>query len=155
MLLGDQDRARWDRLLIARGQAALSRAVELGGLGPYALQAAIAACHARASGTEDTDWAQIARLYAALAEIAPSPVVELNRAVAVSMADGPQAGLEVLDALADEPALRGYHLLPAVRGDLLERLGRGPEARAEFARAAALTRNERERALLLARTRDD
>jgi len=154
VLLGDQDRARWDRLLIARGQAALSRAVELGGLGPYALQAAIAACHARAGGTEDTDWAQIARLYAALADVAPSPVVELNRAVAVSMADGPQAGLAVLDALADEPALRGYHLLPAVRGDLLERLGRGPEARAEFARAAALTRNERERALLLARTRE-
>ena len=154
VLLGDQDRARWDRLLIARGQAALAHALGLGPPGPYTLQAAIAACHARARRTEDTDWLQIARLYGALAEVAPSPVVELNRAVAVSMADGPQAGLAVLDALADEPALRGYHLLPAVRGDLLERLGRGPEARAEFARAAALTRNERERALLLARTRE-
>jgi len=154
VLLGDQDRARWDRLLIARGQAALAHALGLGPPGPYTLQAAIAACHARARRTEDTDWLQIARLYGALAEVAPSPVVELNRAVAISMADGPQAGLAVLDALADEPALRGYHLLPAVRGDLLERLGRSEEARAEFARAAALTRNERERALLLARTRE-
>ena len=154
VLLGEQDRARWDRLLIARGQAALAHALGLGPPGPYTLQAAIAACHARARSAEDTDWLQIARLYGALAEVAPSPVVELNRAVAVSMADGPQAGLAVLDALADEPALRGYHLLPAVRGDLLERLGRSEEARAEFARAAALTRNERERALLLARTRE-
>ena len=153
VLLSDQDRARWDRLLIARGLAALARAVELGPLGPYSLQAAIAACHARAASTEATDWVQIARLYGALAEAAPSPVVELNRAVAVSMADGPQAGLAAVDALAGEPALRGYHLLPAVRGDMLERLGRGEEARKEFARAAALTRNERERALLLARTR--
>jgi predicted RNA polymerase sigma factor len=153
VLLADQDRSRWDRLLIARGLAALARAAELGPLGPYALQAAIAACHARAASTEATDWAQIARLYGALAQAAPSPVVELNRAVAISMADGPAAGLAAVDALADEPALRGYHLLPAVRGDMLERLGRGEEARAEFARAAGLTRNERERALLLARTR--
>jgi len=153
VLLSDQDRARWDRLLIARGLAALARAVELAPLGPYALQAAIAACHARAASTEATDWVQIARLYGALAEVAPSPVVELNRAVAISMADGPQAGLAAVDALAGEPALRGYHLLPAVRGDMLERLGRGDEARAEFARAAGLTRNERERELLLARTR--
>src|SRR5215211_4449296 len=153
VLLADQDRARWDRLLIARGLAALARAAELGPLGPYALQAAIAACHARAASTEATDWVQIARLYGALAEVAPSPVVELNRAVAISMADGPQAGLAAVDALAGEPALREYHLLPAVRGDMLERLGRGDEARAEFARAAELTRNERERELLLARTR--
>ena len=153
VLLADQDRSRWDRLLIARGLAALARAAELGPLGPYGLQAAIAACHARATSTEATDWVQIARLYGALSQAAPSPVVELNRAVAISMADGPAAGLAAVDALAGEPALRGYHLLPAVRGDLLERLGRGEEARAEFARAAALTRNERERALLLARTR--
>ena len=153
VLLADQDRSRWDRLLIARGLAALARAAELGPLGPYGLQAAIAACHARAASTDATDWVQIARLYGALAQAAPSPVVELNRAVAISMADGPAAGLAAVDALAGAPALRGYHLLPAVRGDLLERLGRGEEARAEFARAAALTRNERERALLLARTR--
>jgi RNA polymerase sigma factor (sigma-70 family) len=153
VLLADQDRSRWDRLLIARGLAALARAAELGPLGPYGLQAAIAACHARATSAEATDWVQIARLYGALAQAAPSPVVELNRAVAISMADGPAAGLAAVDALAGAPALRGYHLLPAVRGDLLERLGRGEEARAEFARAAALTRNERERALLLARTR--
>jgi RNA polymerase sigma-70 factor (ECF subfamily) len=153
VLLAGQDRTRWDRLLIARGLAALARAAELGPLGPYALQAAIAACHARAASTEATDWVQIARLYGALAEVAPSPVVELNRAVAISMADGPRAGLAAVDALAGEPALRGYHLLPAVRGDMLERLGRGEEARREFARAAGLTRNERERELLLARTR--
>jgi predicted RNA polymerase sigma factor len=153
VLLTDQDRTRWDRLLIARGLAALARAVESGPLGPYGLQAAIAACHARAPSTAATDWEQITQLYGALAAAAPSPVVELNRAVAISMADGPEAGLAAVDALASEPALRGYHLLPAVRGDLLERLGRGEEASAEFARAAELTRNERERALLLARTR--
>ena len=153
VLLADQDRSRWDRLLIARGLAALARAAGLGPLGPYGLQAAIAACHARATSTETTDWVQIARLYGTLAQVAPSPVVELNRAVAISMADGPAAGLAAVDVLAGEPALSGYHLLPAVRGDMLERLGRGEEARAEFARAAALTRNERERALLLARTR--
>ncbi|HET8952883.1 MAG TPA: sigma-70 family RNA polymerase sigma factor [Solirubrobacteraceae bacterium] len=153
VLLADQDRSRWDRLLITRGLAALARAAELGPLGPYGLQAAIAACHVRARSTGDTDWAQIARLYGALAGVAPSPVVELNRAVAISMADGPAAGLAALDALAAEPALRGYHLLPAVRGDMLARLGRDEEARAEFARAAALTRNARERELLLARTR--
>jgi RNA polymerase sigma-70 factor (ECF subfamily) len=156
VLLADQDRGRWDRLLIARGLAALARAVDASPparLGPYGLQAAIAACHARAPSTDETDWLQIARLYGTLAQVAPSPVVELNRAVAISMADGPQAGLAAVDALAGESALRGYHLLPAVRGDMLERLGRSEEARAEFARAAALTRNERERALLLARTR--
>ena len=153
VLLADQDRARWDRLLIARGLAALARAVETGPLGPYGLQAAIAACHARAPSTAATDWAQIAALYGALAAAAPSPVVELNRAVAISMAEGPEAGLAAVDALAGEPALRGYHLLPAVRGDMLARLGRRAEASAEFARAAELTRNERERELLLARTR--
>jgi RNA polymerase sigma factor (sigma-70 family) len=153
VLLADQDRARWDRLLIARGLAALARAVETGPLGPYGLQAAIAACHARAPSTAATDWAQIAALYGALAAAAPSPVVELNRAVAISMAEGPEAGLAAVDALAGEPALRGYHLLPAVRGDMLARLGRREEASAEFARAAELTRNERERELLLARTR--
>jgi RNA polymerase sigma factor (sigma-70 family) len=156
VLLADQDRRRWDRLLIARGLAALARAMDASPpapLGPYGLQAAIAACHARAPSTDATDWLQIARLYGTLAQVAPSPVVELNRAVAISMADGPRAGLAAVDALAGEPALRGYHLLPAVRGDMLERLGRSEEARAEFARAAELTRNERERALLLARTR--
>jgi len=156
VLLADQDRARWDRLLIARGLAALARSVETSPpapLGPYGLQAAIAACHARAPSTEATDWAQIAALYGALAAAAPSPVVELNRAVAISMAEGPEAGLAAVDALAGEPALRGYHLLPAVRGDMLARLGRRAEASAEFARAAELTRNERERELLLARTR--
>jgi RNA polymerase sigma-70 factor (ECF subfamily) len=155
VLLADQDRSRWDRLLITRGLAALASAAELGGLGPYGLQAAIAACHARARSTEDTDWAQIAQLYGALADAAPSPVVELNRAVAISMADGPAAGLAALDALAGAPALRVYHLLPAVRGDVLERLGRVGEARTEFARAAGLTRNARERELLLARTRPE
>jgi RNA polymerase sigma factor (sigma-70 family) len=152
ILLMDQDRARWDQLLIRRGLRALERAERLGGaLGPYALQAAIAACHARAGTAEDTDWRRIASLYDALARLAPSPVVEVNRAVAVSRAVGPAAGLQLLDALADEPSLRGYHLLPAVRGDLLARLERFDEARAEFERAASLTRNGRERALLLER----
>ena len=152
ILLLDQDRARWDRLLIRRGLAALERAEGLGGgLGPYALQAAIAACHARAATAAETDWRRIAALYAALARVVPSPVVELNRAVAVAMADGPAAGLAMLDALAGEKALAGYHLLPAVRGDFLARLGRVEEARAELERAAGLTRNARERTLLLAR----
>ncbi|GAA2347701.1 RNA polymerase sigma factor [Dactylosporangium salmoneum] len=146
----EQDRRRWDRLLIDRGLAALARAEELGG-GTYTLQAAIAACHARARTAAETDWARIAGLYARLAELAPSPIVELNRAVAVSMADGPQAGLAVLDALLEEPSLREYHLLPSVRGDFLFRLGRTGEARAEFERAAAMTRNEKERELLLGR----
>lgn len=152
VLLADQNRARWDRLLIRRGVDALTRASALGGVpGPYALQAAIAACHAGAPTYEDTDWATIAALYGRLAALTPSPVVELNRAVAVSMAEGPAAGLALVDALAAGPggaALKGYHLLPSVRGDLLERLGRTREARAEFVRAAGLTRNERERALL-------
>jgi predicted RNA polymerase sigma factor len=152
ILLLDQDRARWDWVLVGRGLAALERAEALGGaLGPYALQAAIAACHARARDPAETDWARIAALYAALAELAPSPVVELNRAVALSMAFGPGAGLELVDALASEPQLRGYHLLPAVRGDLLAKLGRLDEARGEFERAASLTRNARERELLLER----
>lgn len=152
VLLADQDRARWDRLLIRRGVDALTRASALGGApGPYALQAAIAACHAGAVTYESTDWATIAGLYGRLAALTPSPVVELNRAVAVSMAEGPEAGLALVDALAAEPALGGYHLLPSVRGDLLARLGRTREARAEFVRAAGLTRNERERALLRAR----
>jgi RNA polymerase sigma-70 factor, ECF subfamily len=152
ILLLDQDRGRWDHLLIRRGLAALERAERLGGLrGPYTLQAAIAACHARARTPEETDWPRISALYGALAAVAPSPVVELNRAVAVAMASGPQAGLELVDALLDEPSLRGYHLLPSVRGDLLARLGRNDEARAELERAASLTRNARERALLLER----
>jgi len=152
VLLLDQDRARWDRLLIRRGLAALERAEKLGGAhGPYALQAAIAACHARALTAAETDWARIAALYAVLAQVAPSPVVELNRAVAVSMAAGPAAGLALVDAIAAEPTLRHYHLLPSVRGELLSRLGRLPEARIEFERAAELTRNERERNLLRAR----
>ncbi len=152
ILLTDQDRSRWDPLLIHRGLAALARAEAPGGaLGPYALQAAIAACHARAHRAEDTDWERIAALYDALAQLAPSPVVELNRAVALAMAFGPAAGLEVVDALADEPSLKAYHLLPSVRGDLLFKLGRRAEARTEFQRAAALTRNSRERALLSAR----
>ncbi|MFI9236546.1 RNA polymerase sigma factor [Streptomyces sp. NPDC053079] len=152
VLLLDQDRARWDRLLIRRGLASLERAERLGGaLGPYALQAAIAACHARARTAQETDWERIAALYATLAERMPSPVVELNRAVAVGMAYGPEAGLELVDALAGEPALAEYHLLPSVRGDLLVKVGRSEEARGEFVRAAALTRNERERALLLER----
>ena len=152
VLLLDQDRSRWDQLLIGRGLAALGRAERLGGaLGPYALQAAIAACHARARRPEDTDWVRIAELYAALAQLMPSPVVELNRAVALGMAFGPEAGLELVDSLASEPSLEGYHLLPSVRGDLLAKLGRTDEARAEFERAAELTRNERERELLLER----
>lgn len=155
VLLLEQNRALWDRLLIGRGLAALRRAEQLGGThGLYALQAAIAACHARALTPEQTDWARIAALYEELAEVAPSPVVELNRAVAVSMAFGPAAGLELVDALQDEPALAGYHLLPSVRGDLLGKLGRGEEARVEFERAAAMTRNVRERELLLGRARE-
>jgi len=154
ILLLDQNRAHWDQLLIRRGLAALERAERLGGLqGPYALQAAIAACHARAVTPEETDWARIVELYGALAQLAPSPVVELNRAVAVSMASGPAAGLELVDALMTEPSLRGYHLLPSVRGDLLTKLGRMDEARTEFERAAAMTRNARERELLLERAR--
>jgi RNA polymerase sigma factor (sigma-70 family) len=154
VLLLDQDRARWDRVLIRRGLAALERAQALGGaLGPYGLQAAIAACHARARTADETDWVGIAALYDALAQLAPSPVVELNRAVAVAMAFGPAAGLELVDALAGEPALASYHLLPSVRGELLTRLGRDDEARLEFERAASLTRNEREREVLLARAR--
>ena len=148
----DQDRGRWDHVLVRRGLAALERAERLGGaLGPYALQAAIAACHARARTPAETAWSRIAALYDALAELAPSPVVELNRAVAVAMAFGPAAGLELADQLVSEPALRGYHLLPTVRGDLLEKLGRVDEARVEFERAASMTRNARERELLLAR----
>jgi RNA polymerase sigma factor (sigma-70 family) len=152
ILLLDQDRARWDQLLIRRGLAALERAEELGGAhGPYALQAAIAACHARARTGADTDWVRIAALYDALAQLLPSPVVELNRAVAVAMAHGPAAGLALVDALLSEPSLRGYHLLPTVRGDLLAKLGRVEEARAECERAASLTHNARERELLLER----
>ncbi|MFD8523551.1 RNA polymerase sigma factor [Streptomyces capillispiralis] len=153
VLLKDQHRARWNRLLMARGVAALTRAeaTAAGAPGPYALQAAIAACHAHAHRYEETDWPRIATLYALLAARAPSPVVELNRAVAVSMAEGPAAALPLVDALTDVPALRDYHLLPSVRGDLLARLGRTGEARAEFARAASLARNARERELLLRR----
>jgi RNA polymerase sigma factor (sigma-70 family) len=150
----DQDRSRWNRLLITHGLAALAAAESVGGgelSGPYVIQAALAACHARALVVADTDWVRIATLYGVLRALTPSPVIELNRAVAVSMADGPAAGLAIVDALADEPALRGYHLLPSVRGDLLERLGRRPEARAEFERAAAMTANESERAHLLTR----
>jgi RNA polymerase sigma factor (sigma-70 family) len=152
ILLLDQDRGRWDQLLIRRGLAALERAEALGGaLGPYALQAAIAACHARARAPEETDWPRIVALYDALAELTPSPVVELNRAVAVAMAFGPAAGLELVDALGSEPSLEAYYLLPAVRGDLLAKLDRVDEARVEFERAASLTRNARERELLLDR----
>lgn len=148
----DQNRGRWDQLLIRRGLAALERAAKLGGApGPYVIQASLAACHARARTAEETDWVRIAALYEALAQVAPSPVVELNRAVALAMAFGPAAGLDRVDALASEPSLRDYHLLPAVRGDLLAKLGRADEARAEFERAAALTRNLRERELLLDR----
>ena len=154
VLLLQQDRTRWDRLLVNRGLAALARAEELGGArGPYALQAALAACHARAVRPEDTDWERICGLYAILAEVTPSPVVELNRAVAVSMAFGPQAGLDIVDALAAEPTLKGYHLLPSVRGDLLLKLGRAAEARLEFERAAELTGNARERELSADRAR--
>ncbi len=152
VLLLDQDRGRWDQLFIRRGLAALERAEALGGaLGPYALQAAIAACHGRARTAEETDWARIAALYEALAQLAPSPVVELNRAVALAMAFGPATGLELVDALTSDPSLEGYHLLPSVRGDLLAKLGRLDEAREEFERAASLTHNERERTLLLER----
>ncbi|GAB2722632.1 RNA polymerase sigma factor [Streptomyces bullii] len=151
VLLKDQNRARWNRMLIARGIAALARADATGGPGPYALQAAIAACHAQAHTFEETDWAMIATLYGLLAVRSPSPVVELNRAVAVSMAEGPEPALALVDSLAAEPALRDYHLLPSVRGDLLARLGRTAEARAEFERAASLTRNAPERRLLLRR----
>ncbi|WP_407642220.1 RNA polymerase sigma factor [Actinomadura formosensis] len=150
--LMEQDRGRWDRLLIRRGFAALLRAKAIGEPpGPYVLQAAIAACHAQAPTAEDTDWAQIASLYAVLASVAPSPVVELNRAVAVGMAHGPDKGLALADALVDEPSLRGYHLLPSVRGDLLARLGQLDEARTQFERAAELTRNAPERKILLER----
>jgi predicted RNA polymerase sigma factor len=152
ILLLEQNRGRWDHLLIRRGLTALKRAEALGGAGgPYALQAAIAACHARARTPEETDWKRIAALYATLAQLTPSPVVELNRAVAVAMAFGPAAGLDLVDALTAEPALQGYHLLPSVRGDFLAKLGRYDEARGEFERAASLTQNARERALLLER----
>jgi RNA polymerase sigma factor (sigma-70 family) len=157
ILLLDQDRTQWDQVLIRRGLAALEQAEQLSGQlgehrGPYTLQAAIAACHARARTNEDTDWARIAELYEALAEVVPSPIVELNRAVALSMAFGPAAGLEHLDTLIDESTLKGYHLLPSVRGDLLAKLGRFDEARAEFDRAASLTGNAREQALLRERS---
>jgi RNA polymerase sigma factor (sigma-70 family) len=148
ILLLDQDRSRWDQLLIGRGQAALAQAVDLGGeRGPYVLQASIAACHARAYRAEQTDWARITELYGVLAEVMPSPIVELNRAVAVGMAFGPEAGLALVDQVAAEPSLRGYHLLPSVRGDLLMKLGRAAEAEAEFRRASDLTSNAREREL--------
>jgi predicted RNA polymerase sigma factor len=152
VLLLDQDRSRWDQLLIRRGLAAQAHAERLGpALGPYALQGAIAACHARARTADDTDWRRIASLYDTLGQRAPSPVVELNRAMAHAMAFGPAAGLVIVDLVASDPALKGYHLLPSVRGDLLAKLGRIDEARTEFHRAAALTRNTRERALLLER----
>lgn len=152
ILLLDQNRARWDRLLIRRGLAALERARQLGRpLGPYALQAAIAACHAQARSAAETDWPRIAALYEALLRVAPSPIVELNRAVAIAMAFGPAFGLQLVDELADEPSLQAYHLLPSVRGDLLAKVGRRDEAREQFERAAAMTRNERERQLLLRR----
>ena len=152
VLLLDQDRGRWDHVLIRRGLAALERAESLGAsLGPYALQASIAACHARARSGDETDWVRIAALYAALSQVTPSPVVELNRGVAVAMAFGPAAGLQLVDAIAAEPSLKHYHLLPSVRGDLLMKLGRYAEARADFERAASLTRNARERQLLLER----
>jgi predicted RNA polymerase sigma factor len=152
ILILDQKRALWDQLLIRRGLAALERAQKLGGSpGPYALQAAIAACHARALVPEETDWERIAALYVELAQLLPSPIVDLNRAVAIAMAFGPQAGLSLVEQLASEPALQSYHLLPSVRGDLLTKLGRFDEARGEFERAASLTRNARERQLLLER----
>jgi predicted RNA polymerase sigma factor len=152
VLLLEQDRGRWDQVLIHRGLQGLDRAYELTDKpGPYVLQAAIAACHARAATAEETNWFRIAALYEVLAEAAPSPVVELNRAVALSMAFGPATGLELLDQLLDEPTLRNYHLLPSVRGDLLAKLGRTAEARTEFERAAGLARNDRERELLVAR----
>jgi RNA polymerase sigma factor (sigma-70 family) len=151
ILLLDQDRGRWDQLLIHRGLEALERAAKLGGTGPYVLQASIAACHARAHTNDETDWPRIAGLYTQLAQLTPSPVVELNRAVALSFVSGPAAGLEVVDRLTSEPSLKTYHLLPSVRGDLLKKLGRMDEARTEFERAASLTRNARERKLLLDR----
>src|SRR5213078_4606803 len=152
ILLLDQDRSRWDQLLVRRGLTALQRAEQLAGaLGPFALQAAIAGCHARARTAEDTDWTRITALYDALAQLTQSPVVELNRAVAYAMAFGPKAGLEIADKLMSEPALENYHLLPSVRADFLAKLGRFTEARAELQRAAALTRNTRERTLLLER----
>jgi predicted RNA polymerase sigma factor len=152
ILLLDQDRGRWDQLLICRGLAALQRAEELRGvLGPYALQAAIAACHARARTAAETNWEQIAALYGALAQLTPSPIVELNRAVAVAMAFGPAAGLELIEKLMSEPSLKAYHLLPSVRGDFLFKLGRYAEAEEEFQRAASLTQNAREREFLLGR----
>jgi RNA polymerase sigma factor (sigma-70 family) len=154
ILLLEQDRARWDRLLINRGLAALERAEKLGGMrAPYAIQAAIAACHARAATADETDWSRIAALYGELAGVAPSPVIELNRAVAVGMASGPAAGLELVEPLQNDPVMRGYHLLPSVRGDLLKKLGRMDEARAAFERAASITRNVREKNLLLERAR--
>ena len=154
VVLLDQDRALWDQLLIRRGLSSLERAEALGGeLGPYVLQAALAACHARARTPEETDWRRISELYATLARVAPSPIVELNRAVAVSMTDGPEAALAIIDTLTSDPALTEYHLLPTVRGDLLARLGRTEEARSEIERAASLTRNARERDLLLERAR--
>jgi RNA polymerase sigma factor (sigma-70 family) len=154
ILLLDQERSRWDQLLIHRGLAALARAEKLRrARGPYTLQAAIAACHARATAPQETDWPRIAGLYEMLGRLTPSPIVELNRAVAVAMAFGPTAGLEIVDALITEPSLKAYHLLPSVRGDLLRKLGRSDEARAEFERAAGLTRNARERELLLNRAR--
>jgi len=154
VLLFDQNRAQWDQLLIHRGLAALQRAREIGTApGPYVLQAEIAACHARAGTPEETDWRWIVELYGILAKIAPSPVVELNRAVAVAMAFGPAAGLELVDALVTESSLQHYHLLPSVRGDLLQKLNRNAEAQAEFERAASMTRNSREAELLLTRAR--
>jgi len=154
VLLLEQDRGKWDRLLIGRGLAALDRAEHLSrGRGPYTIQAAIAACHARARTRDETDWGRIVELYGELSAIEPSPVIELNRAVAMSMARGPAAGLELVEAVKDDPVLRGYHLLPSVRGDLLKKLGRFSEARSEFERAAAMTRNDRERTLLLERAR--
>ncbi|MGH7658782.1 MAG: RNA polymerase sigma factor, partial [Gemmatimonadales bacterium] len=152
ILLPDQDRARWDHVLVGRGLAALDRAGKIGGgRGPYVVQAMIAACHARARTAEETEWERIAGLYDELSRLSPSPVVELNRAVAISMAFGPAAGLELVDQLTSEPSLKFYHYLPGVRGDFLLKLGRRDEARVEFERAASLTRNERERELLLER----
>jgi predicted RNA polymerase sigma factor len=151
ILLLDQDRSRWDHILIGRGLKALERAESLGERGPYAMQAAIAACHARARTADATDWKRISTLYEELGELAPSPIIELNRAVAVGMAHGPAAGLAIVDTLRSEPSLKSYHLLPSVRADLLAKLGRSEEARAEFERAASLTRNTRERDLLLGR----
>jgi predicted RNA polymerase sigma factor len=152
VLLNDQDRSRWDQLLIRRGLSALERAAALGEpMGPYVLQAEIAACHARARTPDDTDWPRIAALYARLVQLVPSPVIELNRAVALSMAFGPEAGLAIVDELTELPSMKNYHLLPSVRGDLLAKLGRQDEARQEFERAASLTRNERERELLMKR----